>query len=125
MNLADKYKKLEQRLKKVYGECEGLLETVVEHLERHEGIDLPEPVFKARLLTDGDVDKWEEYKKIGTVEEVREAREKRIPMKIVHNLEAGREADWTCPACKWTCSPYVRHCQNCGQALYNEEYGKD
>lgn len=61
MNLADKYKKLEQRLKKVYGECEGLLETVVEHLERHEGIDLPEPVFKARLLTDGDVDKWEEY----------------------------------------------------------------
>lgn len=121
MNLADKYKKLEQRLKKVYGECEGLLETVVEHLERHEGIDLPEPVFKARLLTDGEVDKWEEYKKIGTVEEVREAREKRIPMKIVHNPEAGREADWTCPACKWTCSPYARHCQNCGQAIYKED----
>lgn len=53
------------------------------------------------------------------------ALEKQIPKKIVHNPEAGREADWTCPACKWTCSPYARHCQNCGQALYNGEYGKD
>lgn len=53
------------------------------------------------------------------------ALEKQIPKKIVHNPEAGREADWTCPACKWTCSPYARHCQNCGQALYNEEYVKD
>lgn len=53
------------------------------------------------------------------------AKVKQIQMKIVHNPEAGREADWTCPACKWTCSPYARHCQNCGQALYNEEYGKD
>lgn len=53
------------------------------------------------------------------------ALEKQIPKKIVHKPEAGREADWTCPACKWTCSPYARHCQNCGQALYNEEYGKD
>ena len=49
------------------------------------------------------------------------ALEKRIPMKIVHNPEAGREADWTCPACKRTCSPYARHCQNCGQALYKED----
>lgn len=125
MNSEGKYKELEQRLQKVYGECDGLLEVVVGHLERHEGIDLPEPVFKARLLTDGEVDKWEAYKKIGTVEEVREAREKQIPKKIVHNPEPGREADWTCPACKWTCSPYARHCQNCGQALYNEEYRKD
>lgn len=53
------------------------------------------------------------------------ALEKQVAKKIVHNPEAGREADWTCPACKWTCSPYARHCQNCGQALYNGEYGKD
>lgn len=49
------------------------------------------------------------------------ALEKQIPKKIVHNPEAGREADWTCPACKRTCSPYARHCQNCGQALYEED----
>ena len=55
------YEDLEDRFQSVYGECDGLLEKVVEHLERHEGIDLPEPVFKARLLTDGEVDRWEEY----------------------------------------------------------------
>ena len=51
------YEDLENRLQSVYGECDGLLEKLVEHLERHEGVDLPEPVFKARLLTDGEVDK--------------------------------------------------------------------
>lgn len=53
---------LEKRVQTVYGKCDGLLEKVVENLERHEGIDFPEPVFKARLLTDGEVDRWEEYK---------------------------------------------------------------
>ena len=56
------YEDLEERIYKIYGECDGPLETVVEHLERHENIDIPEPVFKARLLTDGAVDRWEEYK---------------------------------------------------------------
>lgn len=53
------------------------------------------------------------------------ALEKQVPKKIIHNPDAGREADYTCPACKWTCSPYARYCQNCGQALYNEKYCKD
>lgn len=56
------YEDLEERIYKIYGECDGLLETVVEHLERHENIDIPESVFKARLSTDGAVDRWEEYK---------------------------------------------------------------
>lgn len=58
------YEDLEERLWDVYGECHGLLEKVVGHLERHEGVDLPEPIFKARLLTDGEVDKWEKYKNL-------------------------------------------------------------
>lgn len=37
-------------------------EKVVEHLEKHEDITLHEPIFKARLLTDGEVDRWEKYK---------------------------------------------------------------
>ncbi len=56
------YEDLEERLCAVYGECDGMLEMVIEHLERHENADIPEPVFKARLLTDGNVDRWEEYK---------------------------------------------------------------
>lgn len=64
------YRAFEKRLKKIYGDCPGLLEIVVEHLEAHDGVDLPEPIFKARLLTDGEVDKWEAYKQIGTPEEI-------------------------------------------------------
>lgn len=70
------YRAMEQSLQKVYGVCDGLLEKVVEHINLHKGIDLQEPVFKARLLTDDEVDKWEAYKVIGTVEECREARGK-------------------------------------------------
>lgn len=58
----EEYENLEERLKTVYGKCDGLLKKVVECLERHEGIDLPGPVFKARLLTDREADRWEEYK---------------------------------------------------------------
>lgn len=58
------YEDLEERLQAVYGECGGLLEKVVEHLERHVEIDFPDPVFKARLLTDDEVDRWREYKKL-------------------------------------------------------------
>lgn len=41
------YRELEERLNSIYGKCDGLLETVIEHLEWHKGVDLPEPVFKA------------------------------------------------------------------------------
>ena len=55
------YEDLEEQLESVYGECDGLLEKVVEHLVRHERIEIGSP-FKARLLTDEDVDKWQECK---------------------------------------------------------------
>lgn len=71
------YEDLENRLQSVYGECDGLLEKLVEHLERHEGVDLPEPVFKARLLTDGEVDRWEEYKNL---EEQKKLLKLRVPI---------------------------------------------
>ncbi len=70
------YREMDNRLKNVYGDCTDLLEIVITHLERHDGVDIPEPVFKARLLTDGEVDKWEAYKAIGTAEECRAAVEK-------------------------------------------------
>lgn len=50
INRLAEYEDLEERLQSVYGECEGLLEKVVEHLERHEGINFQNPASKARLL---------------------------------------------------------------------------
>lgn len=70
------YRAMDQRLKKIYGEFDDLLETVITYLENHNGIDFPGSVGKSRLLTDGDVDRWEAYKALGTVEECREAVER-------------------------------------------------
>ena len=55
------FENLEEQLKSIYGECDGLLETAVKSLVKHEGVDFGKP-YKARLLTDKDVDKWEEHK---------------------------------------------------------------
>ena len=55
------YEDLEEKLEKVYGECDGLLETTVNSLVRHEGAEIGTPA-KARLLTDEDVDKWLAWK---------------------------------------------------------------
>ena len=70
-----KYRNMEKRLAEHYGECNQLLEVVVDGLCKHPDIDIESPI-KSRLLTDEDVDKWEAYKSIGTVEECREAMEK-------------------------------------------------
>ena len=58
------YEDLEERLNKVYGDCDGLLLRVIETLEKHPGIDIANNTLKSRLLTDEDVDKWEEYKQL-------------------------------------------------------------
>lgn len=63
-NKLKEYEDLEEQLYQIYGECDGLLESIIDSFVKHDGIDLPEPVFKARLLTDGMVDKWEEYKRL-------------------------------------------------------------
>lgn len=61
--LAD-YEDLEERLNKVYGDCDGLLLRVVETLEKHPCVDMANNTLKSRLLTDEDVDKWEKYKQL-------------------------------------------------------------
>lgn len=58
------YEDLEDRLNKVYGNCDGLLPKVVEMLEKHPCIDMANSISKSRLLTDEDVDKWNEYKRL-------------------------------------------------------------
>ena len=68
----DHYEDLEERLQSVYGECDGLLEKVVEGLVKHEGVEFEKPM-KSRLLTDDDVDKWDRLK--GAMERIVERLE--------------------------------------------------
>ena len=116
-----KYRNMEKRLAEHYGECDRLLEVVVDGLCKHPDIDIGSPI-KSRLLTDEDVDKWEAYKSIGTVEECRKAVEKQNYMKI----KTIEEMCFECPKCKelvahddgWNTYNY---CPNCGQKLEWEE----
>lgn len=130
------YRAMERRLKAVYGDCDNLLETVVEGFCRHSGADIGTPV-KSRLLTDEDVDKWDAYRAIGTVEECREAREKQMPKAPKDSLKiepvidengAYVDADTTvyilCPNCGELVGmdeDIDRFCRECGQAIqWNE-----
>ena len=113
------YQEMDKKLREAFGDCDGLLETAVDSLCRHEGEDIGSPV-KSRLLTDETVDVWDAYRAIGTVEECREAVEKRklknpVKDKYHHNC---------CPNCGWIVSgeggygeEFCPHCENCGQAI--------
>ncbi len=63
------YREMDRKLREKYGDCDGLLEMAVEGLCKHPGVDIGSPK-KSRLLTDEDVDKWDAYRKLGTVEEL-------------------------------------------------------
>ena len=121
------YREINERLKAVYGECDGLLETAVDQavenavsiLEKHEGIDIGDP-YKSRLLTDEDVDKWEAYKAIGTPEECRAAVEKQKAKKPIEPDE--EYGTFKCPNCGGLIFTENRfethkHCLLCGQKL--------
>ena len=129
------YREMDKKLREAYGDCDGLLAIAVEGLCKHPGINIGEPI-KARLLIDEDVDKWDAYREIGTVEECREAVEKQKPQKPKDSLKidpvidengAYVDADTTvyllCPNCgemvgiEDNCD---RFCHECGQAIDNE-----
>lgn len=55
-----KYEDLEERLNKVYGDCDGLLESMIELLEEHSGVDIPNYTVKTLLLINESVDFYKE-----------------------------------------------------------------
>lgn len=108
-----------QKLNNAYGECDDLLRTVVDGLVRHEGIEFGTPI-KSRILTDDDVDLWEWYRQIGTMEEVREAVEKRKKKKPKGDLHS--VPHYRCPNCNSTVKLYQNSkkdeiCKWCGQRI--------
>lgn len=121
------YREMDRRLREAYGDCDGLLETAVDGFCKHSGVDIGNPI-KARLLTDEDVDKWDAYREIGTVEECREAVEKQRTKKthIVTNELLGGTS-YVCPNCgaemmlidrnriQW--GHMQKYCGCCGQAI--------
>lgn len=58
------YESLNNRLTKIYGKCDGLLEQFVEALEDRSSSIVPKDTFKSVLLTNEDVDSYEECKQL-------------------------------------------------------------
>lgn len=67
------YREMDRKLRKCFGDCDGLLKAVVDGICYR--ISVKEPI-KLRLLTNEDADMWDAYRAIGTVEECREATRK-------------------------------------------------
>lgn len=118
------YRALEQKLQSVYGEHNGLLEIIVNGLVKYEKAPDTTP-DKSILLTDDDVDRWEQYKAIGTMEEYQTAVEKMKPKKLTDD-GARVPFSYYCPTCNQELSDGgykydENHCFNCGQAIKQSE----
>lgn len=81
---------------------------------------------KSRILTNAEADDWNAYRELGTVEELRELKEKAEPKKVKTRGQ-GHETDCFCPNCDaflgndqhWQFNQ-TKNCSKCGQSL--EEY---
>jgi hypothetical protein len=111
------YRELTDRLKAIYGDQMTLKDMVdvMERIIREPGRKDP---VNARILTYDEAAMWDEYRKIGTVEECRAAMEKQR-RKIVKDMY-GTSYIWKsgyCPVCGCGVTERWDYCQCCGQKL--------
>ena len=112
------YRELTDRVKAIYGDQMTLKDMVdvVERIIREPGRKDP---VNARILTYDEAAMWDEYRKIGTPEECKNAMERHIgkPAKKIDGLwNAGY-----CPVCGCGVKARWGYCRCCGQKLEWEE----
>ena len=111
------YRELTDRVKAIYGDQMTLKDMVdvMERIIREPGRKDP---VNSRILTYDEAAMWDEYRKIGTVEECRAAMEKQRK-KLVKN-QYGTSYIWKagyCPVCGCGVTARWDYCQCCGQKL--------
>lgn len=107
------YEDLEERLVKTYGECDELLKTIVDSLEKNH--ELSKPLFKSKLLIEEDVDKWEQLKE-------RDTAKKPIKTKGLKNFHGNiYKVVGECSNCGCGVNSFMMFCDYCGQRLKWEE----
>lgn len=115
------YRAMNRKLRKCFGDCDGLLKAVVDEICYR--ISVKEPT-KLRLLANEDADMWDAYRAIGTVEECREATRKQRKKKVTAESEVIYNMKWKCPECGGSLTDtdvLAGHCKWCGQAIYGLE----
>ena len=116
------YRELTDRLKAIYGDQMTLKDMVdvMERIIREPGRKDP---VNARILTYDEAAMWDEYRKIGTVEECRAAVEQQIPKRPTlcksDEQTTRYTADYRCPKCNgmFTGTGIANYCYHCGQRL--------
>lgn len=110
------YRELTDRVNTIFGGA-MTLKDVVDSIERVSKLQKSNP-FNARVLTYDEAAMWDEYRKIGTVEECRKSMEKQ-KRKLVKN-PYGTSYIWKagyCPVCCCGVTARWDYCQCCGQKL--------
>ena len=112
MEEVERYRVLEKKLNGI--SVEHIVNAFIERAEK----DTNEGYEKGRILTNAEADMWEQYRALGTVEELKEAREKQVAKKPKYKT--------TCEKCGTHNSVWGRlanpkghpivYCWNCGQA---------
>ena len=107
------YEDLEERLVKTYGECDELLKTIVDSLEKNH--ELSKPLFKSKLLIEEDVDKWEQLKE-------RDTAKKPIKTKGLKGFHGNvYKVVGECSNCGCGVNSFMMFCDYCGQRLKWED----
>ena len=120
------YRELTDRVKAIYGDQMTLkiMVDVMENVIRDPGYKHP---VIARILTCNEAVMWDEYRKIGTLEECRAAVEQQIPKRPTlcksDEQTTRYTADYRCPKCNgmFTGTGIANYCYHCGQRLDWEE----
>lgn len=122
------YRKYKNKFREIYGDCEDALDVMLDLLTKYEIPELNGKAnYKLRLLTDKDADKWDAYRKIGTVEECRAWKEKQNAKKVSSFDYNNGTVNYGCPVCKrkiiskidgkWCGGTFNEYCDRCGQKL--------
>ena len=125
------YRKINTEIKQIFDGQLGLIDVLKGYIEDIKRTHNGEKPRKIIALSNEDADKWESYKKIGTVEECREAVEKQIQKKCAID-SCPDHTHYKCPSCgQIELSIYkhgfprlgriTKYCENCGQALQQED----
>mgnify|MGYP004455556681 CR=1 FL=1 len=117
------YRTYKKKFKKIYGDCENALEVLLNLLLEYE-IKEARGSYIIRLLTDDDAKKWDEYRALGTPEELRVLKDKQVA-KVVSLRRHARKLDGfdegDCPTCGESvsreCDGDDIFCPSCGQKL--------
>lgn len=124
------YREVDAQIKKIFDDQLGLVDIVKEYIEDIRRTHNGKTPRKVIALSEEDAQNWEDYKKIGTVEECWEAMEKQKAKKPKLNYKSKffGKATYTCPKCGNACLEKFanerqnnNYCWDCGQAIRWEE----